>query len=154
MELDKTYDPKPVEDKWYQYWLEHKFFAARPNPDKGTVLHRDPPPNVTGRAAHGAHAQQYDPGRAHAEGPHGRQGSLLGAGTDHASIATEAKVVAMLREKGIEKRSLSREEFLKHAWEVDRKVRRHHPRTTQEAGRLLRLGPHAVHDGSPPFPTP
>jgi valyl-tRNA synthetase len=47
MELDKTYDPKPVEDKWYQYWLENKFFAARPNPDKEPFCIVIPPPNVT-----------------------------------------------------------------------------------------------------------
>ncbi|MBD0258935.1 MAG: class I tRNA ligase family protein, partial [Cytophagales bacterium] len=117
MELDKTYDPKPVEDKWYQYWLDHKFFAAKPNPDKEPFCIVIPPPNVTG-VLHMGHMlnntiQDVLTRKARMEG---REACWV-PGTDHASIATEAKVVAMLKEKGIEKRSLSREEFLRHAWE-------------------------------------
>ncbi len=117
MELAKTYDPKPVEDKWYQYWLEHKFFAARPNPDKEPFCIVIPPPNVTG-VLHMGHMlnntiQDVLTRKARMEGKE----ACWVPGTDHASIATEAKVVAMLREKGIDKRSLSREDFLKHAWE-------------------------------------
>ncbi len=117
MELDKTYDPKPVEDKWYQYWLDHKFFAAKPNPDKEPFCIVIPPPNVTG-VLHMGHMlnntiQDVLTRKARMEGKE----ACWVPGTDHASIATEAKVVAMLREKGIEKRSLPREEFLRHAWE-------------------------------------
>ncbi len=117
MELAKTYDPSAVEDKWYQYWLDHKFFAAKPNPDKEPFCIVIPPPNVTG-VLHMGHMlnntiQDVLVRKARMEGKE----ACWVPGTDHASIATEAKVVAMLRERGIDKRSLSREGFLKYAWE-------------------------------------
>ncbi len=117
MELAKTYDPKAVEDKWYQYWLEHKFFAAKPNPDKEPYCIVIPPPNVTGQL-HMGHMlnntiQDVLVRKARMEGKE----ACWVAGTDHASIATETKVVAMLKEKGIEKRNISREQFLEYAWE-------------------------------------
>jgi valyl-tRNA synthetase len=117
MEIPKTYDPATVEEKWYQYWLDHKFFAAKPNPDKEPYTVVIPPPNVTG-VLHMGHMlnntiQDVLVRKARMEG----KVACWVPGTDHASIATEAKVVAMLKEKGIEKRHISREEFLKYAWE-------------------------------------
>ncbi len=117
MEIAKTYDPSAVESKWYQYWLENKFFAAKPNPDKEPYCIVIPPPNVTGQL-HMGHMlnntiQDILVRRARMQGKE----ACWVPGTDHASIATEAKVVGMLRERGIDKKSISRDEFLKYAWE-------------------------------------
>jgi valyl-tRNA synthetase len=116
MEIPKTYDPKSTEDKWYSYWLEHKFFKSLPDArEPYTIV--IPPPNVTG-VLHMGHMlnntlQDVMIRRARMQG----KNACWVPGTDHASIATEAKVVAMLKEKGIKKADLSREEFLKYAWE-------------------------------------
>jgi valyl-tRNA synthetase len=117
MELSKTYNPQAVENKWYQYWLDHKFFASKPNPSKEPFTIVIPPPNVTG-VLHMGHIlnntiQDVLIRKARMEGKE----ACWVPGTDHASIATEARVVAMLKEKGIDKKSISREEFLKYAWE-------------------------------------
>jgi len=117
MEITKTYDPSLVEDKWYQYWLTHRLFAAKPDPAKEPYAIVIPPPNVTGQL-HMGHMlnntiQDILVRRARMQGKE----ACWVPGTDHASIATETKVVAMLRDKGIEKKSISREEFLKYAWE-------------------------------------
>ncbi|MES2732593.1 MAG: valine--tRNA ligase [Bacteroidota bacterium] len=117
MSISKTYNPKEVEDKWYQYWLENQFFTSRPNPNKEPFTIVIPPPNVTG-VLHMGHMlnntiQDVLVRKARMEGKE----ACWVPGTDHASIATEAKVVAMLKEKGISKKDLSREEFLKYAWE-------------------------------------
>ena len=117
MEIKKTYSPKEVENKWYSYWMNNGFFAAKPNPDKEPYTIVIPPPNVTG-VLHMGHMlnntiQDVLIRKARMEGKE----ACWVAGTDHASIATEAKVVAMLREKGIKKSDLSRDEFLKYAWE-------------------------------------
>lgn len=116
MELAKTYDPKQTEDRWYAYWLKNNYFHSEPD-------HREPftivipPPNVTG-VLHMGHMlnntiQDILIRKARMEG----KNACWVPGTDHASIATEAKVVAMLRERGIKKSDLSREDFLKYAWE-------------------------------------
>ncbi|MCW3070702.1 MAG: valyl-tRNA synthetase [Bacteroidetes bacterium] len=116
MEIPKTYDPKITEDKWYSYWLQHKFFKSVPdNREPYTIV--IPPPNVTG-VLHMGHMlnntiQDVLIRRARMQG----KNACWVPGTDHASIATEAKVVALLKEKGISKTDLSREDFLKHAWE-------------------------------------
>ncbi|MBC7923359.1 MAG: valine--tRNA ligase [Ferruginibacter sp.] len=115
--IAKTYHPQEVEDKWYRYWLENQFFTARPNPDKEPYTIVIPPPNVTG-VLHMGHMlnntiQDVLIRKARMEGKE----ACWVPGTDHASIATEAKVVAMLKEKGISKKDLSREEFLAYAWE-------------------------------------
>lgn len=116
MEIATKYEPKNIEDKWYQFWIEHQLFASRPNQQKPfTVV--IPPPNVTG-VLHMGHMlnntiQDVLVRRARMRG----YNAVWVPGTDHASIATEAKVVNMLKEKGIDKRSLSRDEFLKYAWE-------------------------------------
>jgi valyl-tRNA synthetase len=116
MELAKTYDPKSVEDKWYKYWLEQDFFHSEPDErEPYTIV--IPPPNVTG-VLHMGHMlnntiQDILIRKARMQG----KNACWVPGTDHASIATEAKVVAMLKEKGIDKKDLTREEFLKYAWE-------------------------------------
>src|ERR1035437_3982128 len=116
MEIPKIYNPLEVEDKWYQYWLDHKFFRSVPDEREPYTIVM-PPPNVTG-VLHMGHMlnntiQDILIRRARMQG----KNACWVPGTDHASIATEAKVVAMLKEKGIEKKDLSREEFLKYAWE-------------------------------------
>jgi len=115
--IDKNYAPQEIEQKWYAYWLENKFFASKPNPTKEAYSIVIPPPNVTG-VLHMGHMlnntiQDVLIRKARMEGKE----ACWVPGTDHASIATEAKVVAMLKEKGIEKKDISREEFLTHAFE-------------------------------------
>lgn len=116
MEIPKIYDPKQIENKWYGLWMDNHFFKSTPD-------HREPytivipPPNVTG-VLHMGHMlnntiQDVLIRRARMQG----KNACWVPGTDHASIATEAKVVAMLKEKGIKKSDLSREEFLKYAWQ-------------------------------------
>ncbi len=117
MSISSQYDPKEVEDKWYQYWLDHQFFHATPKPGKEAYTIAIPPPNVTG-VLHMGHMlnntiQDVLIRKARMEG---KEACWI-PGTDHASIATEAKVVRMLREKGIKKSELSRDEFMKYAWE-------------------------------------
>src|SRR6187402_3411640 len=116
MSISKTYLPKEAEEKWYSYWLQHKFFKSEPD-------HRTPytivipPPNVTG-VLHMGHMlnntiQDVLIRRARLKGFN----ACWVPGTDHASIATEAEVVAKLKAEGINKNDLTREEFLAHAWE-------------------------------------
>jgi len=117
MSLASKYDPIQIEDKWFKTWQEKGFFDSKPNPDKEPFSIVIPPPNVTG-VLHMGHMlnntiQDILTRKARMEGKE----ACWVPGTDHASIATEAKVVAMLEEKGIKKEDLSREEFLKHAWE-------------------------------------
>ena len=116
MELAKTYNPEEVEGKWYQYWTDNHLFSSKPDGRKPyTVV--IPPPNVTG-VLHMGHMlnetiQDILVRHARMEG----KNACWVPGTDHASIATEAKVVNRLAEQGIKKTDLSREEFLKHAWD-------------------------------------
>ena len=116
MELASTYNPADVEGKWYQYWLDHKLFSSKPDGrEPYTVV--IPPPNVTG-VLHMGHMlnntiQDILVRRARMEG----KNACWVPGTDHASIATEAKVVNKLAAQGIKKTDLTRDEFLKHAWE-------------------------------------
>ena len=116
MELASKYDPQSVESKWYQYWLDKKMFSSKPDGRKPyTVV--IPPPNVTG-VLHMGHMlnntiQDILVRRARMEG----KNACWVPGTDHASIATEAKVVNKLAKEGISKKDITRDEFLKHAWE-------------------------------------
>lgn len=116
MELASKYDPQSVESKWYQYWLDNKLFSSKPDGrEPYTIV--IPPPNVTG-VLHMGHMlnntiQDILVRRARMEG----KNACWVPGTDHASIATEAKVVNRLAEQGIKKANLTREEFLKHAWD-------------------------------------
>ena len=116
MDIDAKYSPAQVEDKWYSYWLENRCFHSEPdNREPYTVV--IPPPNVTG-ILHMGHVLNNTLNdvlvrKARMDG----KNACWIPGTDHASIATESKVVARLKEKGISKDDLTREEFLKYAWE-------------------------------------
>ncbi len=116
MELNSKYDPSEVESKWYQYWLDKELFSSKPDGrEPYTVV--IPPPNVTG-VLHMGHMlnntiQDILVRRARMEG----KNACWVPGTDHASIATEAKVVNKLAEQGIKKTDLTRDEFLRHAWD-------------------------------------
>ena len=116
MELNKNFDHNSAEKKWYSHWLERNYFASTPD-DREPYTIVMPPPNVTG-VLHMGHClnntiQDILIRRARMQG----KNACWVPGTDHASIATEAKVVQMLRERGINKSALSRDEFLRYAWE-------------------------------------
>lgn len=116
MQISEKYNPQETEQKWYNYWLENKYFHSEPN-DKPPYTIVIPPPNVTG-ILHMGHMlnntiQDVLVRRARMQGFN----ACWVPGTDHASIATEAKVVAKLKSEGINKSDITREEFLKHAWE-------------------------------------
>jgi valyl-tRNA synthetase len=116
MNIPTKYSPGEAESKWYKYWMENKFFKSVPD-DREPYTVVIPPPNVTG-VLHMGHMlnntiQDVLVRRARMQG----KNACWVPGTDHASIATEAKVVAKLKDEGIEKHGLTREEFLKHAWE-------------------------------------
>ncbi|HIF30050.1 MAG: valine--tRNA ligase [bacterium] len=115
--LDTKYSPSILEKKWYDYWMEKKYFSSSPSEDKENYTIVIPPPNVTGKLTMG-HVlnntiQDILSRKARMEG---KNVSWI-PGTDHASIATESKVAKMLEDKGINKKDISREEFLTHAWE-------------------------------------
>jgi len=116
MEIPSKYNPVITEDKWYKYWMDHEFFKSEPDErEPFTIV--IPPPNVTG-VLHMGHMlnntiQDILVRRARMQG----KNALWVPGTDHASIATEARVVAKLKEEGISKNDLSRDEFMEHAWE-------------------------------------
>ncbi|SMG37528.1 valyl-tRNA synthetase [Marivirga sericea] len=117
MSLATKYNPSDIEDKWYKHWMEQKFFASKPDPKKEPYTIVIPPPNVTG-VLHMGHMmnntiQDVLIRRARMQGKE----ACWVPGMDHASIATEAKVVNMLKEKGINKNEITRDEFMKHAWE-------------------------------------
>ncbi|QHI38617.1 Valine--tRNA ligase [Kordia antarctica] len=116
MSISKKYDPSKIEDKWYQYWMEHNYFHSEPDEREAYTI-VIPPPNVTG-VLHMGHMlnntiQDVLIRRARLKG----YNACWVPGTDHASIATEAKVVHKLKEEGVNKSDLTRDEFLKHAWE-------------------------------------
>ena len=115
--LSTKYNPSETEDKWYDIWMKNKFFSSKPNPDKEPFTIVIPPPNVTG-VLHMGHMlnntiQDVLIRKARMQGYE----ACWVPGTDHASIATEARVVAMLKDKGIDKNDITREEFLKYALE-------------------------------------
>ncbi len=116
-EIPQKYNPADVEDKWYAYWLENDLFSSKPDPEREPYTIVIPPPNVTG-VLHMGHMlnntiQDILVRRARMQG----KNALWVPGTDHASISTETKVIAKLASEGIKKTDLTREEFLKHAWE-------------------------------------
>lgn len=116
MQISEKYNPQETEQKWYNYWLENKYFHSEPN-DKPPYTVVIPPPNVTG-ILHMGHMlnntiQDVLVRRARMQGFN----ACWVPGTDHASIATEAKVVAKLKSEGVSKSDITREEFLKHAWD-------------------------------------
>ena len=116
MEIPSKYDPRETESKWYEFWMKNDYFHSEPD-DRESYTVVIPPPNVTG-VLHMGHMLNNT-----IQDVLVRRARMLGKnacwvpGTDHASIATEAKVVKRLREKGIKKSDIGREEFLKHAWE-------------------------------------
>jgi valyl-tRNA synthetase len=117
MSIASKYDPIATETKWYDYWMEHKLFSSKVDHSKEPYTIVIPPPNVTG-VLHMGHMlnntiQDVLIRRARMQG----KNACWVPGTDHASIATETKVVNMLKDQGIDKKSLTREEFLVHAWE-------------------------------------
>jgi valyl-tRNA synthetase len=117
MSIPTKYNPEAVESKWYQYWLDKGFFHSEPNPDKEPYTIVIPPPNVTG-VLHMGHMlnntiQDVLIRKARMDGKE----ACWVPGTDHASIATEAKVVAMLKERGIDKKDITRQEFIDYCWE-------------------------------------
>ena len=117
--LDKKYSSSELEDRWYKHWLEKDYFSSQPSDNHYTIV--IPPPNVTGKLTMG-HVlnntiQDILIRKARMEG----KNACWIPGTDHASIATESKVAKMLQEKGIDKKDISREEFLEHAWEWKKK---------------------------------
>lgn len=117
MSISTKYNPGAAESKWYQYWMDNQLFRSQVDYNKEPFSIVIPPPNVTG-VLHMGHMlnntiQDILIRKARMEG----KNACWVPGTDHASIATEAKVVAMLKEKGIDKKNLTREEFLKHAWD-------------------------------------
>ncbi len=130
-EIASKYDPRAVEDRWYAYWMEHRLFHSEPDArEPFTIV--IPPPNVTG-ILHMGHMlnntiQDILVRRARLMG----KNALWVPGTDHAAIATEAKVVNKLAQEGMG---------------VEREARRHYPRTAQETRRIVRLGTHCVHNG-------
>ena len=116
-QLEKVYNPTNIEDKWYQHWMENHYFQSNPNSKKEPYTIVIPPPNVTGKLTMG-HVlnntiQDILIRKARMEG---KEACWI-PGTDHASIATETKVVQMLEDKGIQKESLTRDQFLKYSWE-------------------------------------
>jgi valyl-tRNA synthetase len=121
MEIPSKYDPKLTEDKWYKYWLEQRFFHSEPDNSRKAYTIVIPPPNVTG-VLHMGHMLNNT-----IQDVLVRRARMLGKnacwvpGTDHASIATEARVVAKLASEGIKKNDLTRDAFLEHAWEWTRK---------------------------------
>ncbi|TDQ13575.1 valyl-tRNA synthetase [Algoriphagus boseongensis] len=117
MSIASKYEPASAEAKWYAYWMEHKLFSSKIDHSKEPYTIVIPPPNVTG-VLHMGHMlnntiQDVLIRRARMQG----KNACWVPGTDHASIATETKVVQLLKERGIDKKDISREEFLKHAWE-------------------------------------
>ncbi len=117
MSLSSKFNPTEIEEKWYQHWMEKGFFHSEPDPSKEPFCVVIPPPNVTG-VLHMGHMlnntiQDVLVRKARMEG----KAACWVPGTDHASIATEAKVVAKLKQEGIDKRKIGREKFLEHAWD-------------------------------------
>ena len=146
-ELSKSYEPKEVEEKWYQYWLDNKLFHAdETNPEKpySIVI---PPPNVTG-TLHMGHALNNT-----LQDILCRFKRMMGfnvlwmPGMDHAGIATQNVVERKLAEEGTDRHALGREEFIRQRVGMEGNVRRHHHQPVETSGRFLRLGPGTVHHG-------
>jgi valyl-tRNA synthetase len=146
-ELAKQYDPSQVEDRIYQFWLDGGYFHAEPDSKKKPYTIVMPPPNVTGQL-HMGHAMdntmqdiliRYKRMQGYA--------ALWVPGTDHASIATEAKVVEAMRKEGLTKEMVGREGFLDPRLGLEEQIRQPHRQPAEKARLQLRLGPRALHDG-------
>ena len=146
MELTKNFIHTEAEAKWYAHWLKQGYFNSTPNEREAYTIVM-PPPNVTG-VLHMGHClnntiQDILIRRARMEG----KNACWVPGTDHASIATETKVVGMLRERGITKSSLTRDEFLTYAWEWKEKYGGIIFTAVKNAWLQLRLEPYLLYDG-------
>lgn len=139
MSIAKTYNPKEAEEKWYAYWMENGFFRSTPDEREPYTIVM-PPPNVTG-VLHMGHMLNNT-----IQDVLIRRARMLGKnacwvpGTDHASIATEAKVVAMLKEQGIDKKIALSGGFLETCLGMEREIWWYHPQTVGKARCFLRLG--------------
>ena len=131
MDIPSKYEPQIVEDQWYNFWMENNFFQSKPDSRKPYTI-VIPPPNVTG-VLHMGHMLNNT-----IQDVLIRRARLLGynacwvPGMDHASIATEAKVVNKLKESGIQKKDIGRSAFMEHAWGMDQRIRRCNFRTTKK----------------------
>ena len=139
-ELAKQYDPSQVEDRIYQFWLDGGYFHTKADPDKKPYTIVMPPPNVTGQL-HMGHAvdntmQDILIRTKRMQG----YAALWVPGTDHASIATEAKVVEAMRAEGLTKEMVGRDGFLERAWAWKNQVRQPHRQPAEEAGQLAATG--------------
>lgn len=145
--MNKTYDPKAFEERIYSKWLNKKYFHAAPNKNKKPFTIVIPPPNITGQL-HIGHAldDTIQDSIIRYKRMKGYEALWL-PGTDHASIATEVKIVEKMREEGLDKDSLGRDGFLRRAYEWKDRVRRQNRRTTQKNGVLVRLGSPRFYDG-------
>ena len=138
--LSKVYDPQSVEEKWYKWWEESKFFSAKMEEDKPAFSIVMPPPNVTGML-HMGHAmdntlQDILTRYKRMQG----YNTLWVPGTDHAGIATQAKVEAQLRKEGTDRYELGREKFLERAWAWKEEIRQYDYHSASQIRLLLRLG--------------
>ena len=115
--LAKVYDHSSIEDRWYKHWLQKNYFSANAESDKQPYTIVIPPPNVTGMLTMGHVLNNTIQDILIRKARMQNKEACWIPGTDHASIATESKVVKMLKDKGIDKEDLTREEFLKHAWD-------------------------------------
>ena len=146
-ELAKVYNPKEMEDRIYQKWLDNGYFHAKVNKDKKPFTIVMPPPNVTGQL-HMGHAldETMQDILIRFKRMQGYE-ALWQPGTDHAAIATEVKVIEKLKSEGIDKNEIGREEFLKACLGLEGRVRRKDHQPAEKAGRFRRLGAGAVHHG-------
>ena len=146
-ELAKTYDPKGLEERLYKKWMDNGYFHAKVNPDKKPFTIVMPPPNVTGQL-HMGHAldETMQDILIRFKRMQGYE-ALWQPGTDHAAIATEVKVIDKLKKEGIDKHEIGREEFLKHAWAVEGRVRRKDHQPAEKARRFRRLGKRTLYHG-------
>ena len=146
-ELAKAYKPSDFEDRIYDFWLKGNYFHAEPDPDKEPYTIVMPPPNITGQL-HIGHAldETLQDILIRWKRMSGYCALWL-PGTDHASIATEAKIVEAMRKEGVRKEDLGREKFLERAMGMEARIRRKDHQAAPQAGRQLRLGARALHAG-------
>ena len=146
-ELAKTYDPKGLEDRLYQKWMDNGYFHAKVNPDKKPFTIVMPPPNVTGQL-HMGHAldETMQDILIRFKRMQGYE-ALWQPGTDHAAIATEVKVIDKLKKEGIDKHDIGREEFLKHAWAWKEEYGGKIINQLKKLGSFCRLGERTLHNG-------
>ena len=145
-EMPKSYDHQGVEDRLYEKWEKNGYFHAEPNPDKEPYCIVIPPPNIAGQL-HIGHA--IDETLQDALIRYKRMAgfeTLWLPGTDHASIATEVKIIEQMAKEGLDKRDIGREAFLQRVG-LEKGIRRKDSKAAQEAWRQLRLGPRTLHNG-------